>query len=113
MTQICPVDRVTACVRGYEEACSTLLAMALTGGFWAEEEHYSAWQRALQHLVSRTPSSGSGSGVSGIIQDTWLELQRYPATLLLYALGLGAIEAESASVSQTLAGYHTSWKTPG
>ena len=87
-------ERVTACVRGYEKACSTLLAMALTGGFWAEEEHYSVWQRALQYLVSRTPSSGSGFGVSGIIQDTWLELQRYPATLLLYALGLGAVEAD-------------------
>ena len=89
-----PSERVTACVRGYEKACSTLLAMAPTGGFWAEEEHYSVWQRALQYLVSRTPSSGSGFGVSGIIQDTWLELQRYPATLLLYALGLGAVEAD-------------------
>ena len=68
--------------------------MALTGGFWAEEEHYSVWQRALQHLVSRTPSSGSGLGTSGIIRDTWLELQRYPATLLLYALGLSAVEAD-------------------
>ena len=43
-------ESVTARVRGYEEACSTLLAMAVTGGFWAEEEHYSAWQRALQRL---------------------------------------------------------------
>lgn len=25
--------------------------------------------------------------------EYWLDLQRYPATLLLYALGLGAIEA--------------------
>ncbi len=80
-----PSDRVTACVRGYEEACSTLLAMALTGGFWAEEEHYSVWQRALQRLVSRTLSSD---------RMLWLELQRYPATLLLYASGLGAIEAD-------------------
>ena len=77
-------ESVTARVRGYEETCSTLLAMALTGGFWAEEEHYPAWQRALQRLGSKTPSSG---------QMLWLELQRYPATLLLYGLGLGAIEA--------------------
>ena len=74
----------TTRVRGYEEACSTLLTMALTGGFWAEEEHYSMWQKALQRLGSRISSRG-------IV--LWLELQRYPATLLLYALGLGAIEA--------------------
>ncbi len=77
-------ESVTARVRGYEEACSTLLEMALTGGFWVEEEHYSVWQRALQRLGSRTPSSDL---------MFWIELQRYPATLLLYALGLGAVEA--------------------
>ena len=73
----------TARVRGYEEACSTLLAMALTGGFWAEEKHYSVWQGALQRLGSRISSRGL---------VLWLELQRYPTTLLLYALGLGAVE---------------------
>lgn len=77
-------ESVTARVRGYEEACSTLLAMAVTGGLWAEEEHYSVWQRALQRLGSRISSKG-------IV--LWLELQRYPAMLLLYALGLGAVEA--------------------
>ena len=85
-------ESVTTRVRGYEEACSTLLAMALTGGFWAEEEHYSAWQRALQHLGLGTSRSGSGLGTSSIDPDTWNDLQRYPATLLLYALGLGAVE---------------------
>ena len=77
-------ESVTARVRGYETACSTLLAMALIGGHWAEEEHYSVWQRALERLDSTPSSSGS---------TLWLELQRYPATLLLYALGLGAVEA--------------------
>lgn len=76
---------VTARVRGYEAACSTLLAMALTGGYWAEEEHYTMWQRALERLGS-TPSSGG--------LTLWPELQRYPATLLLYGLGLGAVEAD-------------------
>ncbi len=77
-------ESTTARVRSYDAACSTLLPMALTGGFWAEEEHYSVWQRALQRLGSRTSSSG---------RMLWLELQPYPATLLLYALGLGAVEA--------------------
>ena len=43
------------------------------------------WQRALERLGSTTSSSGL---------DFWLELQLYPATLLLYALGLGAVEAD-------------------
>ena len=77
-------ESVTARVRGYEAACSTLLALATTGGYWAEEEHYPVWQRALERLGS-TPLSGRS--------NFWLELQRYPATLLLYALGLGAVEA--------------------
>ena len=82
-----PVTResVTARVRSYEAACATLLAMAPIGGFWAEEEHYRLWQRALERLGSQTSSSGA---------VRWLELQRYPATLLLYALGLGAVEAD-------------------
>ena len=77
-------ESVTARVRSYEAACSTLLAMATVGGFWAEEEHYPVWQRALQHLGSKKSSSG---------MLLWLDLQRYPATLLLYALGLGAVAA--------------------
>ena len=77
-------ESATARVRSYEAACSTLLAMATVGGLWAEEEHYHVWQRALERLGSRT--SGNGTIL-------WLELQRYPATLLLYALGLGAVEA--------------------
>ncbi len=72
-------ELVTARVRGYEAACSILLAMAMTGGYWAEEEHYPVWQRALERLGS-TPLSGSS--------NFWPELQRYPATLLLYGLGL-------------------------
>ena len=76
-------ESVTARVRGYEAVCSTLLAMATVGGFWAEEEHYQIWERALQHLGSETSNSGT---------RPWLELQRYPATLLLYSLGLGAVQ---------------------
>ena len=74
---------ITGRVRRYEAMCSTLLAMAPVGGFWAEEEHFAVWQEALQRLGSKAQSSGT---------VIWLELQRYPATLLLYALGLGAVK---------------------
>ena len=73
-------ESVTARVRAYEAACSTLLAMAMVGGFWAEEEHYPVWQRALRRLGSKTPILGKSFSL-------WRDLQQYPATLLLYALG--------------------------
>lgn len=74
---------VTARVRGYEAVCSTLMAMANVGGFWAEQEHYAAWKRALISLFPKGPRQGN---------VLWLDMQKYPATLLLYALGLGAVE---------------------
>lgn len=77
-------ESATARVRSYEAACSTLLAMAPIGGFWAEDEHVYIWQRALERL------SAAPSGNGHVL---WIGLQRYPGTLLLYALGLGAIEA--------------------
>ena len=58
--------------------------MAPIGGFWAEEAHVYVWQRALERLSAMR----SGGGYT-----LWIGLQRYPGTLLLYALGLGAIEA--------------------
>lgn len=71
-------------IRRYEATCETLLAIALVGGNWAEEEHYPMWRDALQRLDLRTLDDG---------YVLWRDLQRYPATLLLYALGLGAIKA--------------------
>ena len=77
-------ESITKRVRKYEAACTTLMAMATIGGRWAEEEHYHVWRRALERLGSRESRNGS---------EYWIRLQRYPATLLLYALGLGALEA--------------------
>lgn len=77
-------ETIEARVRAYEAACSTLTAMAVVGGYWAEEEHIALWQRALRRLADLPDTNG---------YPMWLSLQRYPATLLLYALGLGAAEA--------------------
>ena len=75
---------VTARVRAYEAACSTLLAMATTGGRWAEEAHYDTWRRTLERMTTLPSVSGA---------PIWLGLQRYPAILVLYALGLGALSS--------------------
>lgn len=74
----------TARMRSYEAACETLVAMAAVGGYWVEDWHYATWQAALTRLATRRGEAGF---------NLWIEAQRYPATLLLYALGLGAIEA--------------------
>ena len=75
-------ESITARVRGYDAACSTLLAMATVGSYWAEKDHFSVWRMALERLTEAYERVG---------YDTWIDLQRYPATLLLYALGLGAL----------------------
>ncbi|MGZ5008873.1 MAG: SIR2 family protein [Bdellovibrionales bacterium] len=74
-------------VKSFEVICDTLLAMATTGGFWAEEPHYYVWERALSVLAENRPFIDSG-------YTLWIELQRYPACLLFYTLGLGALEAK-------------------
>lgn len=75
---------LTARVRAYEAACETLVAMASVGGYWTEDWHYATWQTALTRLATRRGEAGF---------NLWVEAQRYPATQLLYALGLGALEA--------------------
>ncbi len=75
-------ETITARVRGYDAACSTLLPIASVGGYWVEEEHFDVWRLALQQLSEVNDGSGN---------VLWLDLQRYPTTLLLYALGLGAL----------------------
>lgn len=74
----------TARVRAYEAACETLIAMAVVGGYWVEDWHHATWESALTRLATRRGEAG---------YTVWIELQRYPATLLLYALALGAVEA--------------------
>ena len=79
-------ESITGRVRAYDAACSKLTSLAVVAGRWAETEHWSDWQRALERLsTTRT--------IHGVRQYyLWRDLQRYPATLLLYALGLGAVE---------------------
>lgn len=72
-------------VRKYESILSTLLSMAVQGGYWAESQHQAAWVRALQRLTT-TQMATSGSVVL-------LEFRKYPATLAFYALCLSGLEA--------------------
>ena len=76
---------VRARVRRYDAAYSTLLALAPFGGFWAEEDHVTLWQRALTRLGDTRRIVGQR------YNETWNDLRRYPGVMLLYALGIGAL----------------------
>lgn len=76
-------ESMTARVCAYEATCTTLLAMAIQAGYWGDKSHVQVWQRSVYTLSAGRSESG---------YNVWLDLQRYPATLLMYALGLGAIE---------------------
>ena len=75
-------ETATYRIRAYEAAATRLLHLACVGGRWAEEAHYEVWRRALQSLDSHRSQGGL---------VFWLEMQRYPQTLLLYSFGLGAL----------------------
>ena len=77
-------ESFAARVQSYDAACSTLLAMAPVAGFWAEQDHFAVWERALLRLASSDERSGN---------TVWLSFKRYPALLLLFGLGIGSVEA--------------------
>ena len=80
------LELMSSRLRHYESACSTLLAMAPIGGFWAEDAHYYAWSRALERLIT-------APRVVGRHYEAWAAASIHPARVLLYALGMGAVES--------------------
>ena len=82
-------ETITARLRGYEASCSTLVSMASIAGFWGDEHNFAGWERAMERLASTVYVGGS---------QLWLYLRTYPATLVLYALGLGAVESDRLNI---------------
>ena len=76
---------IMARLRRYESSGATLLSMAALGGYWANEENFTGWDRGLEQLATKNLQLGSSYRV-------WNCLKTYPGLLLLYALGLGALE---------------------
>jgi hypothetical protein len=68
----------------YEAACETLVRMGYHAGYWSSDEQAQPWLDAAARLAQRRTEGGF---------EPWVGLQRYPATLLLYAFGLGAVVA--------------------
>lgn len=76
---------VLARLRSYEAASATLMRMAFVAGQWSEGVQLTPWVKAVAKLSIRRAEGGV---------VLWLELQRYPATLLLYCFGLGAVATQ-------------------
>lgn len=84
---------VLARLKSYEAPSATLIRMAFVAGQWSEGAQVNPWTKALANLSLRRVQAG-------IVM--WLDLQRYPATLLLYAFGLGAVAAEQWASLHTM-----------
>ena len=73
---------LNARMRRYGSLCEKLVGVAAVAGYWSEQRHSSLWTSVLQRLMSVKWSNG---------YSVWIELSLYPATLLLYSLGIGAV----------------------
>ena len=84
---------LTASLKKYEATCETLLAMAKEGGRWVEDWHHETWRQALEKLAT----IDNIDNIDNIDMNWDLTSKHYPATLLLYTLGLGAAAKEEES----------------
>jgi hypothetical protein len=82
-------DNVERRVAAYEHACEALVRMGFVAGRWSHGAEVAPWEQAIQRLLSEEPHGGT---------VVWIELRRYPAALLLYSLGLGAVFANRPDV---------------
>ena len=81
-TQDHPKELLTRVLR-YNSLTETLVSVLATGAYWADQQHERLWSGALQRVVNA--SAGDG-GLTYLIN-----LRRYPALLLFYAAGIGAV----------------------
>ena len=75
-------DALTEGMRRYEEVCSKLLTTAVTASYWSDVAQIEAWRNTLERIFQDVKDTGRGTHVL---------LSRYPAVLLTYALGIGAV----------------------
>ena len=69
-------------VETFESLSSTLVAMGVVAGYWAEPRHFRDWDRAIRQMYQVREVAGN---------NVWLGLRNYPALLLVYGLGFGVV----------------------
>jgi hypothetical protein len=81
----------------YQAALNVLISLAFNAGMWSNEAQTAVWKDEIAVLAKR---SNHGAGMPAFI-----DLKAYPATLLLYAFGLGTIVGRQPQRLGTLAGH--------
>ncbi|MBC3906195.1 SIR2 family protein [Undibacterium umbellatum] len=76
-------------VRAYEGACTTMVEMAIVAGYWSNSLQLRPWIRAILKLSQKKYAQGSPFPV---------KFQIYPAILITYALGIGAIASGNLAI---------------
>lgn len=66
----------------YEADTDILLQLIINGCYWGEKQHESLWTGVIERLANFTSQAG---------YETWLNMRRYPALLLLYGGGIAAL----------------------
>jgi hypothetical protein len=79
----------------YARCCDSLIALAVAGGYWGRGEQVEHWKRAIRRLASvgDTPESGT---------DVLLDMRYFPALLVTYAAGVGAIAGQQFTTLHAL-----------
>lgn len=81
----------------YEAVMTTLRRMGFVAGRWGGEDQAEPWVSAVIKLALNRADSGV---------SIWLDLQCYPATLLLYAFGLGVVASEQWGILGAILSAH-------
>ncbi len=76
-------DGVQRRLKFYDGSLEVLLALQVTGCYWGDTHHQYLWVETIERLANYSREGGG--------YTLWIELQRYPAMILLYAGGIAAI----------------------
>ena len=79
------LDDLVLQMKQYETLTQTLLGLFITGAYWGETDHESTWSDSLGLIADHK------GGTSGI--KLYINLQDYPALLLMYGAGIAAVAA--------------------
>ena len=78
-------DELIERVKQYKSSSKTLINMVATGCYWGSPEQSFLWKNCIQRITNRTERLGGS--------PAFLNLQSYPALLLLYVGGIASITA--------------------
>jgi hypothetical protein len=90
-------DTFAELVGKYQAAVHVLISLAFSAGMWSNEAQTALWKDEIAALATL---SNHGAGMTAFI-----DLKAYPATLLLYAFGLGTIVGRQPQRLGTLASH--------